>query len=174
MGRRRKGQDRWYAGNRSRCCLSVSGLFTNVVASSLASIFLFYVINCYFSVKKCDRTRIMFGRDFYSSQKSINHNLNLEVVRGQSRVDIRPLSVSHHRYSKFISFSIYLSIYLPVSCYWHALAWSNFDHYARECEFGILKKKNNSKHLSIYLSIYLSTCLLLLACPGMIKFWSLR
>ena len=59
----------------------------------------------------------MFGRDFYRSQKSITHNLNLEVVRGQSRSDIRPLSVSYHRYSKFRllgNFGIYLSIY----CYW--------------------------------------------------------
>ena len=117
MGRRRKGQDRRYAGNRSRCCLSVSGLFTSAVASSLARMLLFYVRNCYFSVKKCDRTFIMFGRDFYRSQKSITHNLNLEVVRGQSRSDIRPLSVSYHRYSKFRllgNFGIYLSIY----CYW--------------------------------------------------------
>ena len=32
-----------------------------------------------------------------------------------------------------------------LSIYVLLLARSNFDHYARECEFGILKKKKNKK-----------------------------
>ena len=75
----------------------------------------FTFVTAIFSGKKCHRTFIMFGRDFYRSKKSITHNLNLEVVRGQSRFDIRPLSVSYHRYSKFRllgNLSIYLSVCL--------------------------------------------------------------
>ena len=34
-----------------------------------------------------------------------------------------------------------MMISISISCY--CMARSNFDHYARECEFGILKKKQN-------------------------------